>query len=494
MRVITPCVPYDPSETVQSYASRLSFFHTGQGSARLLQDCGVSLPGFAAGHPEELTTFATAVGEQIGLLQKGSVRALSSHNTFRGEDFSRSVLSSQVRQFCPQCLREDGPPVEWRHRIIWCFLPVPVCRRHHTSLVEVQQEKLSSIQDAVTSAGGLDAADASTCSVVVGRHASWLHGRLMSSSWSEWLDGQSIEQVLNAAEMLGAILVHGHSVRLGQLRRLERNTALERGFGVYEQGAEAVYAALGEIRDAASATAVHAGPLAIYGSLYDWLDRRSQLIDPGPVRDILRNHILNHDAYAPGERLLGKPVTERRLHSVISLSTTLKVNRRRMSRLLQKLGLVPPGATDGETGRLVFPVEEVEQLIRDYETAVPLAHLSDYIGCSHSQALSLYRAGILSPLIPANAPGAVRRIIFARRILDKLLERIAELPLPDDTLHEDVLSIAATCQRHGGRTDELTKAVLEGKVVAFRVRGDVRLHAVRVSTSSLLAARKQGAK
>lgn len=203
---------------------------------------------------------------------------------------------------------------------------------------------------------------------------------------------------MNASEMLGVVLEHGQGARPGNLSREERSSALERGFRIYEQGADAVYAALDEIRGSASATAVHAGPLAMYGALYDWLDRRAQLISPGPIRDILREHILNHDACAPGERVLGEPVAQRRMHSVISLAATLKVNRRRMSRLLQKLGLVPEGATNGESGRLVFPVEEVEQLIRDYEAAIPLAQVPGYIGGHRARLWPYIVPGSCRPL------------------------------------------------------------------------------------------------
>ena len=487
-KLLTPYIPYDATETVQSYAARLSLFHTGQGTSRLLEDCGVRPSRFAAGHHDELNRFAAAVGEDIEVLHAGTVRTLSRHNSFRDEDFSRNVLSAHVRQFCPHCLREDGPPAEWRHRIIWGFLSVPFCLRHGASLVEVAQKKFGDIRDAVEYVGGLDRAEASTSAAEGGRYAAWLHARLSSPYHSGWLGEQSIEQVLNASEMLGVVLEHGQGARLGHLSRQERSSALD-GFRIYEQGADAVYAALDEIRSAASATAVHAGPLAMYGTLYDWLDRRSQLISPGPVRDILREHILNHDAYAPGERLLGKPVAERRLHSVVSLAVALKVDRRRTSRLLQKLGLVPEGATDGESGRLVFPVREVEQLISDYETAIPLAEVSAYIGCTQNQALSLYRVGVLSPLIPADAPGAVRRVVFARRVLDDLLSRIRQLPVLEDAQHRDVLPIAEACQRHGGRAEDLTQAVLAGEIKAFRLPCDARLHTIRVNVSGLAAAK-----
>lgn len=350
-KLLTPRIPYDAAETIQSYAARLSFFHTGQGTSRLLEDYEVRPARFAAGHHDEVAKFAAAVGEDISALQAGTVRTYSRYNSFREEDFSRNVLSTHVRQFCPHCLREDGPPAEWRHRLIWCFLPIPDCLRHRSSLVEVTPGDAADIRDAVACVGGLDVAETSTSYAEGGRHLAWLHARLSSSNRPGWLDGQSIEQVLNASEMLGIVLEHGQGARPGRLSRRDRSSALATGFRIYEEGAGAVYGALDEIRRSATATAVHAGPLAMYGALYDWLDRRSQLIAPGPVRDILREHILNHDAYAPGERLLGEPVGKRRLHSVISLAMTLKVNRRRMSRLLQKLGLVPEGATDGESGR-----------------------------------------------------------------------------------------------------------------------------------------------
>lgn len=210
------------------------------------------------------------------------------------------------------------------------------------------------------------------------------------------------------------------------------------------------------------------------------------------IRTILREHILDHDAYATGERLLGEPVTERRLHSVKSLAMTLNVHRRRMSRLLQKLGIVPEGATDGESGRLVFRVQEVEQLVTDYQTAIPLAEVPDYIGGtqSQSQTLALYRAGILTAVIPADGPGAVRRVIFARRVLDDFLSGIAALAVLDQEKHQKALTIGEACQRYGGWTEDLTRAVLRGEVEAFRVPGKFGLRAIRVIGPSVLGFRR----
>ncbi len=487
--MLVPHIPYNRAETVQSYAARLSLIHTGQRASRLLEDCGVKPARFGIGHVEEIARFAEAAGVEIGVLLGGTIRALSRHNSFRDEDVSRQFLSPRVRQFCPHCLREDGPASKWHHRIVWCFSSIPICQRHGATLVELDDDA-GDIGEAVEHAGGLEAAEALTQRAEGGRHLAWLHRRLDMVPDTGWLDGQTLEQVLNASEMLGIVLEHGQDIRPVKLPRMERSRSLEIGFRIYEQGSDAVYAALGDIRRKASATAVHAGPLAMYGPLYDWLDRRSQLIAPGPIRDILREHILDHDAYMQGEKLLGEVVTERRLHSVKSLALTLKVDRRRMSRLLQKLGLVPEGATDGESGRLVFPVAEVEQLVGDYETAIPLAEVPEYVGGTQSQTLALYRAGILPAVIPADAPGAVRGVIFARRVLNDLLARIGALPLLENGHQGRALTIAEACQRHGGRTDDLTRAVLLREIPGYRISGEPRLHGLRVFVSDILATRQ----
>lgn len=357
---------------------------------------------------------------------------------------------------------------------------------------EAQGDGTEDIREAVEGLGGIASAESTTARFEGNRHhLEWLHRRLDFVTEDNWLDDQTIEQVLNASEMLGLLLEHGQDVRAAKLSRIARSNALETGFCIYEQGKGAVYEALGDIRRKAAATAVQAGPLALYGVLYDWLDRRSQLIAPGPIRDILREHILNHDAYMQGEKLLGEVVAERRLHSVKSLSLTLKVDRRRMSRLLQKLGLVPEGATDAESGRLVFPVHEVEQLVKDYETAIPLAEVPEYIGGTQSQTLALYRAAVLPAVIPADAPGAVRRVIFARRVLDELLAMIQRLPLIKSEQLAEALTVQEACQRHGGTTDELMRAIFAGHVAAQRISGDPRLHAVRVLVTDVLAFRQR---
>ncbi|WP_236637948.1 hypothetical protein [Mangrovicoccus ximenensis] len=89
---------------------------------------------------------------------------------------------------------------------------------------------------------------------------------------------QTLEQVLAASEMIGGILQYGHKVTLTKLSSAESEEATDIGFSIYSEGPEAV----DTIRRTSPATAVQAGPLAYYGRLFDWLDRRANSIRPDP--------------------------------------------------------------------------------------------------------------------------------------------------------------------------------------------------------------------
>ncbi len=92
---------------------------------------------------------------------------------------------------------------------------------------------------------------------------------------------------------------------------------------------------------AATATAVQAGPLATYGRLYDGLDWGANMIDPGPIRDVLRAHTVEHSAVDGGEVGLGVEMIRRKFHSIVTLSAETGMDRRHLSRLLQKTGPRP---------------------------------------------------------------------------------------------------------------------------------------------------------
>lgn len=341
MMTLTPELPFDHEETLLSYTDRLSMMHTGKGMERLLKDLGIHNEHFVSGRADAIAMLAETIGRAPEVLSRSAIRMFQRGASFRGEDISKAFLSPRDARYCPACLEEDGTRANRRFRLIWGFRHVARCDRHDLWLEASPMTKATTLRLALE-----------TLPLPVGTKATedapdyiaWLRGRLFDeqSNQSAWVTGQTLEQVLDASEMLGAILEYGHKVAVTKLSPVQTEGATDIGFAIYREGPKAIEEALDAIRQTSTATAVQAGPLAYYGKLFDWLDRRSNVIDPGPIRGILRDHIVKHGAVEPGTTVLGVEIMERRFHSLQSLAQAVDIKRLRLARLLKNWAKFPP--------------------------------------------------------------------------------------------------------------------------------------------------------
>lgn len=478
-----PRLPIDPEETLLSYAERLGLMHTGRGMERLLVDIGIHREHFVSGRTEAVCRLAEATGQAVEVLQRMAVRVFQRCASFRGEDVSKTFLSPRPARYCPACLAGDGPNVERRHRLLWGFRHVRRCDRHSLWLADAPVKNATSLRMALEGAGLAVAADAPG---ETPDYLSWLrqrvHGDLMAGD--AWLKDQTLEQVLAASETIGGVLELGHDVTLTKLTPAQTEKVTDIGFSIYREGSEAVVEALDAIRRASTASAVQAGPLAYYGRLYEWLHHRGNATDPGPIRDILRDHIIQHCAVEPHSTVLGVEITERRFHTLQSLSSEVDIPRLRLGRLLKRLGEIPEDATEIESANMVFKVDAIESLIQSFKTAVPLQDVREYLSASKGQVESLYRIGILRPLVPRTGRGSVRQVVFARDHLDDLLQRVQRFPvLP--AVDTDIHPVAYACQHGAGPFPEVFEAILAGKVRCFRDPNKAGIRALYVDLKTV---------
>lgn len=154
---------------------------------------------------------------------------------------------------------------------------------------------------------------------------------------------------------------------------------------------------------------------------------------------------------------------------------------------MQKLGHIPRGASDFESGQLVFDADEVVNFVQDCGSAIPLRDIPLYLGASKHQFDALYTAEILSPLVPRNGHGSVRNVVFSRRDLDALLFKVSNFP--DAIIDEGsaLNTISYACQRGGGTTVELIMRILDGTLPAFRRPGKFGIAGVMVSPIDAVA-------
>lgn len=104
-------------------------------------------------------------------------------------------------------------------------------------------------------------------------------------------------------------------------------------------------------------------------------------IDPGPIRDLLREHILQTAAVDLGDMVLGQ---KRRIHSAYFLFIATTLHPKRHRKILVRLGIAPNNCGDLDYNRLVFPIADTERICRDLMSAVPLSDLSREIGYTRS--------------------------------------------------------------------------------------------------------------
>lgn len=480
-----PHLPLDPEETLLSYTDRLSMMHTGRGMERLIADCGIRKEHFIAGRVDAIALLAEATGHTVDDLQRNAIRIFQRGASFRGEDIAKTSLSPRVVRYCPACLAGDGPKVERRHRLLWGFRHVSRCDRHSLWLADTPIKDSTNLRTAL---GVSPLAQIVTAHAETPEYLCWLRERVHGASCAHdpWLDGQTIEHVLAASEMIGAILEHGHQVAVTKLNAAQTEEVTDIGFSIYREGPQAIEESLDTIRQTSPATAVQAGSLAYYGMLYDWLDRRSNAIDPGPIRDILRDHIVKHSAVEPGAVVLGVEITERRFHTIYSLSTEVGIARPRLSRVLKKLGLVPMAATDVESGKMVFEAAKTLPLVEAFKTAVPLQDVPKYLAASKRQVETLYRVGIVKPLVPRSSRGSVRHVVFGRGHLDEILSRLDALPKLDAGAGSNFHPLAYACQRGAGLFEDVFAEVLSGQIPAFRHSEKSGIRAIHIDVDAVL--------
>lgn len=485
---LLPRLSFDPEETLLSYTDRLSVMHTGRGMERLLKDLGIHREHFVSGRSDTVTALAVATGHSVEELEATAIRVFPRASSFRGQEMSKTFLSPRAARYCPICLAEDGEKNHRRFRLLWGFRHVARCDLHSILLEAAPVANGTNLR---VSLDGASLAKPVAAEAIEPEYLRWLRNRLDGSTrhGDSWMDDQTTEQVLAAAEMLGATLEHGHRVAVTRLTSAQTEEATDIGFSIYREGPRAVEEALDAIRQRSPAKAVQAGALAHYGKLFDWLDRRSNAVDPGPIRDILRNHIVKHSAVEPGTTVLGVEINRRRFHTVHSLSSEVGIEYRRLSRLLKSLGQVPEHATEVQCGNMVFDAAKAVPLIQSFKTAVPLMDVPEYIGASKGQVEILYRVGLIKPLIPRTGRGSVRRVVFARQHLDNFLAKISALP--EFTLENanKLHPIAFACQRGAGPFEKVFNEIMVGTIPSFRHPEKIGVGAVYVHIADALAAK-----
>ena len=489
LTTLQPYLSFHPDETLTSYVSRLSLFHTGQGPQRLLADFGLSYSDVQRGSPVALNKLADISGVNLAALQGGTIGRIKRCRTFRGERWTREFVKPEWQRICPHCLLEDTVSfgvANQRRRIAWQLRPVTTCEIHQCAMIEVGSmsgdEELGAL---FYRRDHLEFLIQATIQQDPSALETWIYSKLSGKEETgcEWLNGQTLEQGVRVCEMLGSVLNGGIHVDLKRMTLSELRCNGVTGYEIAKLGPDAVTTALDQIRGSSKSQAGQAGPKAMYGRLFEWLAYRTQVVDPGPINDLLREHILNHTAIDVGEFLLGSEVTTRRCHSVYSLSIATNMHAKRLRKVLETKGLVPADCSGVALNLLVFPAEETERFCLELLDTIPLNKLPFEIGGTRTQVTTLHREGIINAIIDRAPEIGIGRIDFARAEIDGFLLKIAQLPEVEPAA--DRIDLTSASKRTVISTGQILKHIFAGTLIASRNKDRTGLDALRFSIADL---------
>lgn len=140
-----PHLPFDPEETVLSWATRLAALHTGGGLVPFLHDLSIDTQNFLVEAEAEIDRICDLAGQDPAALEPNRIRRLDRRQyEMRGGQFSVEFTKGRQTAFCPACLAADGdgrkdPHTHRRGRLIWKFRAVRTCPEHGLPLIERKQ-------------------------------------------------------------------------------------------------------------------------------------------------------------------------------------------------------------------------------------------------------------------------------------------------------------------------------------------------------------------
>ena len=461
--------PLLPGETIMSWVARIAREQAGMAPFDYLNFIEFGRKDLLEATPAGLARLARISGAPIEEIADGAyVRIADRLYEHRRQPFHAEFAGRERTTFCPACLLEDARPDSRSRglrvgRVNWLFSPFRTCLAHriplsrtvHQSYAERFQDMALVAPDNGALARLVDNAETRQVSPL----QLYVEDRLGGSSGPAWLDGQQIDLGTRASEMIGACLLFGAKADLPTLSEDQWDAAGAAGFEVAARGEGGIRSALEEMLHRGRRDEVKGGPQAAFGRLFQWLQFNRSSKSRGPIREVLREFILDSMAIEPGTRLLGEVVETRRRHSVASLAKLKKLHRRTLNRALVLTGLMPDG-DPGEVEALLSVDAVAGELLADrMHASIPVIKMPTYLNCNRRQAELLVQHGLVSRLGGGNADTILNMVPVAD--LDAFIARMRRRGVPVDRPGDGMVNVIVASEVVRWPVNDIVRIVLD---------------------------------
>lgn len=390
--MLFPKIAFHADETPMSWAARQAAFHTGGRAAPFLNDLGVRVSDLARGKREAVERLCDVVCQEPEPVIRNSIMSVSTRRfDLRGEELSAEFTTGVVTRFCPLCLSEDMEAcddlgVAVRHRLHWRLAPFRTCPKHLLPLSNVRLGRWSDIAHELQAMPNAIADENEAVPHLLRRDPSpmqmYMEKRLEAAVGPDWLDRQRIDQVCRTAEMLGGLMRYGPYQKAADMSEDMWDAAGRASWPLMEEGPDSIRDVLTQTLKTCLRKNGHPSPRNAFGMLYGWLFASRLAKDPGPIRDIVRDVIVDQVPLVPGQMLLGKVVSHPRLSSISSIAKAEGLHSKTLANVLEVAGLIDGNKELKGARNVVADYGKAKALIDIAKHAVPVTQVPDLLATS----------------------------------------------------------------------------------------------------------------
>ncbi len=287
----------------------------------------------------------------------------------------------------------------------------------------------------------------------------WFLGRLNNDETSDWLNKFDLYAACVFCDLLGRVTLR----KKMPYRQLVAPENLWRrcdaGFSIANQGKEVIQASLMKLQS--DNDAPRKGYRKTFGELYDRLSFGLTGDEYRPFRDLLRSHIVQTWPLGPGDDLMGEPITERKVHSVLTAAQEVGIDIRRMRKLLSENGVVAPVGQGNLDSWELFDAHEAKDFLATLNHHVSAKEIQTALNISRSQFELLRADGWFPPDLKGPDHKPLWNLIEARRQLETLINGA----LPVSGTGQSWETIAKAAQRLKTRPAEILN-LIEAKSIS----------------------------
>ncbi len=472
--VLYPTLPIGVDETPTSFVSRLARLHNIKSASTIATDLGINYRQLIDGDCEHLRRLSQLSAASRDALAENAIHRSGNYWNLRRQVLLKTSMLRTSLRLCPACIAQDisgkAKPDQWAFgRSVWQLASIRTCETHSLAIVSpisVKAEVYSHDFAGIIGPHASEIADKPEFRRPLRQtdFERYLLARLSSnpSTTSAWLDGLDFGATARACEVIGAVRLRGLQTKMKHMSDEDWHAAGQAGFEILSGGETSLRSWLAGLEETFPYTRSGTeSAQAIFGDFYKWLNFQARDAVFDPIRDVLRQHIVETMPVAAGEVVLGEKIEQRRIHSVHTAAREAGIHPKRLRKILEAHGLVSPQSREANDNRVRFFADAAAAAIDEQMDAIPLRAVSDYINADrvHTQLLAENR------FIKATLgydEGALAR--YSKRELDRFLLQLTRNSAPVEQAPAGTYSIPAAAKRANCSAAEIVKLLLDGKL------------------------------